>query len=73
MFTTAPFAIAKTWKPRRCPSADEWIEKLWQIYTVEYYSAMKRRASESVLMMWVEIDLLCRVNYVRKGNIDIVY
>ena len=73
MFTTAPFAIAKTWKPHRCASADEWIEKLWQIYTVEYYSAMKRSASESVLMMWVEIDLLCRVNYVRKGNIDIVY
>ena len=73
MFTTAPFAIAKTWKQPRCPSTDEWIKKLWHIYTMEYYSAIKRSAFESVLMMWMEIDLLCRVNYVRKGNIDIVY
>ena len=73
MFTTAPFAIAKTWKQPRCASTDEWMEKLCHIYTMEYYSAIKRSAFESVLMMWMEIDLLCRVNYVRKGNIDIVY
>ena len=42
VFTTALFTIARTWKQPRCPSADEWIRKLWYIYTMEYYSAIKR-------------------------------
>uniref|UniRef100_A0A8B9XUK1 Uncharacterized protein n=1 Tax=Bos mutus grunniens TaxID=30521 RepID=A0A8B9XUK1_BOSMU len=42
MFIAALFIIAKTWKQPRCPSADEWIRKLWYIYTMEYYSAIKR-------------------------------
>ena len=42
MFITALFIIARTWKQPRCPSADEWIRKLWYIYTMEYYSAFKR-------------------------------
>ena len=42
LFTAALFTIAKTWKQPRCPSADEWIKKLWYIYTMEYYSAIKR-------------------------------
>ena len=42
LFTTALFIIARTWKQPRCPSADEWIRKLWYIYTMEYYSAIKR-------------------------------
>ena len=41
VFITALFIIAKTWKQPRCPSADEWIRKLWYIYTAEYYSAIK--------------------------------
>ena len=41
-FITALFTIALTWKQPRCPSADEWIRKLWYIYTMEYYSAIKR-------------------------------
>ena len=41
MFITALFAIAKTWKHPRCPSTDEWIKKLWYIYTMEYYSTIK--------------------------------
>ena len=40
MFTTALFIIARTWKQPRCPSADEWVRKLWYIYTREYYSAV---------------------------------
>ena len=40
-FITALFIIARTWKQSRCPSADEWIRKLWYIYTMEYYSAIK--------------------------------
>ena len=50
MFITALFTIAGTWKQPRCPSADEWIRKLWYIYTMEYYSAIENNAFESVLM-----------------------
>ena len=46
------FTTARTWKQSRCPSADEWIRKLWNIYTMEYYSAIKKNAFESVLMRW---------------------
>ena len=53
MFITALFTIARTWKQPRCPSADEWIRKLWYIYTTEYYSAIKKNAFESVLMRWM--------------------
>ena len=42
MFITALFTIARTWKQPRCPLADEWIRKLWYIYTMEYYSAIKK-------------------------------
>ena len=49
VFTAAPFTIARTWKQPRCPSTDEWMKKLWYIYTMEYYSAIKRNAFESVL------------------------
>ena len=50
MFTEALFPIARTWKQPRCPSADKWIRKLWYIYTMEYYPAIKKNAFESVLM-----------------------
>ena len=47
---------SRTWKPPRCPSTDEWIKKLWYIYTMEYYSAIKRNAFESVLMRWMNLE-----------------
>ena len=50
MFIAALFTIARTWKQRRCPSTDEWIKKLWYIYTMEYYSSIKRSIFESGLM-----------------------
>ena len=50
MFIAALFTIARTWKQSRCPSADEWIRKVWYIYMMEYYSAIKKNAFESVLM-----------------------
>ena len=56
VFITALFTIARTWKQPRCPSADKWIRKLWYIYTMEYYSAIKKNAFESVLMRWVKLE-----------------
>ena len=58
MFTAAVFTIAKTWKEPKCPSTDEWIKKLWYIYTMEYFSAIKRNAFESVLVMWTNLELV---------------
>ena len=51
----ALFAIARTCKQPRCPSTDEWIKKSWYIYTMEYYSAIKSNAFESVLMRWMNL------------------
>ena len=56
MFTEALFTIARTWKKPRYPSADEWIRKLWYIYTMKYYLAIKRNAFESVLMRWMKLE-----------------
>ena len=58
MFIAALFIIARTWKQPRCPSADEWIRKLWYIYTMEYYSAIKKNTIESVLMRWMKLELI---------------
>ena len=56
MFITALFTIARTWKQPRCPSANEWIRKLWYIYTMEYYLAIKKNAFQSVLMRWMKLE-----------------
>ena len=56
VFIAALFIIARTCKQPRCPSTDEWIKKLWYIYTMEYYSAIKRNTSESVLMRWTNLE-----------------
>ena len=56
MFIAALFIIARTWKQPRCSLADEWIRKLWYIYTMEYYSAIENNAFESVLMRWMKLE-----------------
>ena len=56
IFTAALFIRARTWKKPRCPSTDKWTKKLWYIYTMEYYSAIKRNAFESVLMRWMNLE-----------------
>ena len=53
MFTAALFTTARTWKQLRCPLTDEWVKKLWYVYTMEYYLAIKRNAFASVLMRWM--------------------
>ena len=56
LFTEALFTIARMWKQSRCPSTDDWIKKLWYIYTMEYYSTIKKNAFESVLMRWMNLE-----------------
>ena len=56
LFTTALFTIARTWNQPRYPSTDEWIKKLWYIYTMEYYSAIRGNTFESVLMRWMILE-----------------
>ena len=56
MFTVALFTIARAWKQPRYPLADEWIRKLWYMYTMEYYSAVKKNTFESVLMRGMKLE-----------------
>ena len=56
LFIAAPFTIAGAWKQPRCPLANEWIRKQWYIYTMGYYSAIKKNAFESVLMRWMKLE-----------------
>ena len=56
MLIAALFIIARTWRQPRCPSADKWIRKLWYIYTMEYYSDIKKNSFESILMRWMKLE-----------------
>ena len=56
MFIAAPFTIARTWKQPKCPLTDEWIEKMWHIYTMEYYSAIKRNKIELFVVRWMDLE-----------------
>ena len=72
LFIAALFTIARTWKQPRGPSTNEWIKKLWYIYTMEYYSAIKRNALESVLMRWMNLEPIMQSG-VRKRKINIIF
>ena len=56
MFIAALFTIAGTWKQPKCPSTDEWIKKMWYLYTMEYYSAIKRNETESFVETWMDLE-----------------
>ena len=56
MFIATLLTIARTWKQPRCPSVDEWIRKLWYIYLMVYYSAIKNSTFESILMRWMKLE-----------------
>ena len=56
MFIAALFTITRTWKQPKCPSTDEWIKKKWYIYTMEYYSAIKRNEIGSFVEMWMDLE-----------------
>ena len=56
MFIAALFTIARSWQQSKCPSTDKWIKKIWYIYTVEYYSAIKRNKIGSFVEMWMDLE-----------------
>jgi hypothetical protein len=56
MFTAALFTIAKLWKQLRCPTTDEWIKKMWYLYTMEFYVAMKKNEMLSFVGKWMELE-----------------
>ena len=58
MFIAALLTIDRTWKQPRCSLTDERIKKLWYIYTMKYYSAIKRNTFESVLMRWMNLEFI---------------
>ena len=62
----ALFTIARTWKQPRYSSTDQWIKKLWYIYTMEYYSAIKRNTFESVLMRWMNLEPIIQTEMSQK-------
>ena len=68
MFIAALFIIARTWKQPRCPSTGEWIRKLWYIYTMEYYSAIKKYAFESVPTRWMKLEPIIQSEVSQKGK-----
>ena len=58
MFIAALFTIAKTWKQPKCPSTDEWIKKMWYMYTMEYYSAIKRNEIKLFAATWMDLEMI---------------
>ena len=72
LFIAALFTTARTWKQPKCPSTDEWIKKLWYIYTMECYSAIKRNAFEAILMRWMNLEPLVQGEVSQKQK-EILY
>ena len=58
MFIAALFTITRTWKQPKCPSRDEWVKKMWHIYTLEYYSAIKRNEIELFVVRWMDLEFV---------------
>ena len=67
MFTAALFTIAKTWKQPKCPLTDEWI-KMWYIYTMEYYSAIKKNEIMSFAATWMDLEIIIPSKVSRTGK-----
>jgi hypothetical protein len=72
MFIAALFIIARSWKEPRCPSTEGWIQKMWYIYTMEYYSAMKNNGLMKLLDKWMHLEdiILSEVTQSQKESLD---
>ena len=73
MFIAALFTIARTWKQPKCPSTDEWMKKMWQIYTMEYYSAIKRNETELFVGRWMVLETVIQTEVSQKERKQIAY
>ena len=58
MFIAALFIIVKTWMQPKCPSTEEWIKKMWYIYKMEYYSAIKKNEIMSSAATWTDLEII---------------
>ena len=68
MFIVALFIIGRRWKQPRCPSTDEWIKKMWPIYTMEHYSAIKRNETELFVVRWMDLETVIQSEVSQKGK-----
>ena len=66
MFIAALFKIARAWKQPKCPSINEWINHMWHIYRVEYYSAIKRKEIELFVMGWMDLESVIQSELIQK-------
>jgi len=74
MFTAAMSTIAKLWKEPRCPSTDEWIKKMWSLYTMEYYSVIRKDEYPTFASTWMGLEeiMLSEISKVEKDNYHMV-
>ena len=74
MFIAAQFTIAKYWKQPKCPSANEWIKKLWYIYTMEFYAAERKKEPLPFVTAWMELEsiMLTEMNQVVKDKYHMI-
>ena len=68
VFVAAPFTVARTWKQPSCPLTDEWVQRSWYIYTMDYYSAIKRKAFESVLTRRMNLEPIVQIKISQKDK-----
>ena len=73
MFTAAVFTIARAWNQPKCPSRDEWIKKKWHIYTMEYYSALKRNEIELFVVRWMDLGSVIQSEVKSEREKQILY
>ena len=68
MFIAALYTIARLWKQPKCPSTDEWLKKMWYVYTMEYYSAIKRNEIGSFVETWMDLETVIQSAVSQKGK-----
>ena len=73
MFIAALFTIARTWKQPKCPLTDEWIKKMWNMYTMEYYSAIKRNKVELSVVRWMALESVIQSEVSQKEKNKLSY